>query len=209
MGSANDGSRVRRFGSSTDAPVLWLHPWWGVTAAMVEWAEVLADAGRSVVLLDLYDGKVVDDIEDAEVAAQILLGDAGALSLLEQTANEIAAEGSPWAVVGFSLGAFLACRLAGRGPTAPDELVLFYGGQPPPKAASTKPRVALHVVPDDDYFTDEEFHETRDGFLVTGADLRVHRYEGCGHWFAERAAPGFDQAAFGLARSRVLEQLAR
>jgi dienelactone hydrolase len=43
------------------------------------------------------------------------------------------------------------------------------------------------------------------GQLLT--TLTTYRYDGSRHWFAERGSPGFDKAAFELARSRVIEQL--
>jgi dienelactone hydrolase len=67
--------------------------------------------------------------------------------------------------------------------------------------------VILHVVPDDEYFTGEELAAVEDGFRAAGAALTTYRYDGSRHWFAERGSPGFDKAAFELARSRVIEQL--
>jgi carboxymethylenebutenolidase len=104
--------------------------------------------------------------------------------------------------MGFSLGAFLACHLAGRGAAGPDELVLFYGGQPPQGDVSRTRRVVLHVVPDDEYFTGEEAAGVEDGFRAAGTELQINRYDSSRHWFAERGSPGFE-----LARSRVIEQL--
>jgi carboxymethylenebutenolidase len=207
MSKSTDGDAVRRIGPAGNPPVLLLHPWWGITAAVVEWAEVLGDAGRRVLLPDLYGGKTVDTIEEAEALSEAALGDPAAWRLIEQCAEELAAQEHPWAAVGFSLGGFLACPLAGRGAAGPDELVLFYGGQPPQGDISRTRRVDLHVVPDDEYFTAEEIAAVEDAFRAAGSDLRTYQYDGGRHWFAERGSPGFDEPAFTLARSRVVELL--
>ena len=109
--------------------------------------------------------------------------------------------------MGFSMGAFLACSLAGRGAAGPDELILFYGGQPPEGEVSRTRRVILHVAPGDEYFTDEELAAVEEGFRGAGSNVQTYRYHGSGHWFAERGSPGFDEPAFELARSRVIEDL--
>lgn len=96
-----------------------------------------------------------------------------------------------------------------RGAAGPDELALFYGGQPPGGEVSRTRRVVLHVVPDDEFFTADEFAAVEDGFRAAGTELTTYRYGGSRHWFAERGSPAFDEAAFELARSRVLEQLGR
>src|SRR6266496_2410930 len=48
------------------------------------------------------------------------LGHGAALGLIEQCADELAAREHPWAAMGFSMGGFLACMLAGEvsGPAA-------------------------------------------------------------------------------------------
>jgi carboxymethylenebutenolidase len=67
--------------------------------------------------------------------------------------------------------------------------------------------VELHVAPGDPWFPEEELAEVSSGFRGAGAEVVVHRYEGSRHWFAERDSPGFDAAAAGLARDRVLARL--
>lgn len=105
--------------------------------------------GRRVVVPDLYGGATAATVADAEALAEATLEDPAALALVERCADGLAAEGAPWAAVGFSMGAFLACHLAARGAAAPDELVLFYGGQPPQGTDVRTRRADLHVVPDD------------------------------------------------------------
>ncbi len=185
--------------------VLLLHPWWGITPAVMGWADELVTIGRRVVLPDLYGGRTASTIEGAQ-ALQKAMDEDAALRLVERCADELAADAQPWAAMGFSMGAFLACHLAGRGAAGPAELVLFYGGQPPDGDIRTR-LVSLHLAPGDEWFTGEEVTATEEAFRSAGAEVKAYEYPGSGHWFAERDSPGFDERAAELARSRVIGQL--
>jgi carboxymethylenebutenolidase len=198
---------VTTLGAAGSPGVLLLHPWWGVTSAVRWWAEQLASAGRRVVVPDLYGGAIAATEAEAEERADAALADPATVVLVEQAADRLAAEGTPWAAMGFSMGAFLACPLAARGAAAPHDLVLFYGGRPPGGVDVRARRVDLHVAPADPWFTDDELAAVQAGFGDAGADVTVYRYEGCGHWFAESGSPGYNQAATSLARDRVLARL--
>lgn len=200
--SANEDD-VIEVGPSDGAPVLLLHSWWGIKPAVHEWADSLGGAGRQVLIPDLFGGQTAD----TEEAAKALLGagDRDAkLALVERCADELTAQGRPWAAVGFSMGAMYACHLASRGAAGPDEICLFYSGGDPEGDVSRTRRAQLHYVRDDEYFTDEEIAETETALRAAGIDLQTFEYPGSKHWFAERGSPGFDEAAFELARSRVL-----
>lgn len=202
-----EGSAVEVVGHPSAPAVLLLHPWWGVTAAVRWWADQLVAAGRRVVLPDLYGGRTAETIEAAE-ALEAGLDRAAAIQLIERCADQLSAEGREWAAMGFSMGAFLACHLAGRGTAGPRELVLFYGGQPPEGDVRTH-LVSIHVVPDDDYFTEDELTVTEETFRQHGTVVDVYLYYENAHWFAEKGSPGYDEEATDLARSRVLAQLGR
>jgi carboxymethylenebutenolidase len=198
---------VRISGDASARGVLLLHPWWGVTPAVHWWADQLVSAGRRVVLPDLYGGVTVATEEEAEELAQATLNDPSARVTIERCADALAANGTPWTAMGFSMGAYLACSLAGRGSAGPDELILFYGGQPPQAGDVRTRRVDLHVAPGDPWFEDEELAAVETGFRDAGSEVTVHEYEGAGHWFAEEGSPGHDAAAAALARDRVLDRL--
>jgi carboxymethylenebutenolidase len=146
--------------------------------------------------------------DEAEELAQATLNDPAATAFVRRCADGLAADGAPWAAMGFSMGAFLACSLAGTGDGSPDELVLFYGGQPPPAGDVRTRRVDLHVAPGDPWFDDDELAAVETGFRSAGADVTVHRYEGAGHWFAEEGSPGYQVTTAARARDRVLDRLA-
>jgi carboxymethylenebutenolidase len=198
---------VTTVGDPADPGVLLLHPWWGVTPAVHRWADQLVSAGRRVLVPDLYGGVTVATEDAAEQLAQATLTDPAATAFVEQCADELAAGGVPWAAMGFSMGAYLACGLAGRGDAGPAELILCYGGQPPPAGDVRTRHVDLHVAPGDPWFEDEELADVETGFRAAGAEVTVHRYDGAGHWFAEEGSPGYQATAAALARDRVLARL--
>ena len=198
------------FGPPGAPGVLLLHPWWGVTPAVVGWAQALAGAGRRVLVPDLYDGRVVETVTGSIPEAEALadaLEHATVLSRLAPLADELAATGAPWAAEGFSLGGFLASSLGAGGTAAPAELVLVYGGHPPVPGTAVPHHVEVHAADADPWFTDDELADVAAGYRAAGADVVVHRYPGCGHWFAEDGSPGYDAAGAALARQRVLARL--
>jgi carboxymethylenebutenolidase len=200
---------VTTVGDPADPGVLLLHPWWGVTPAVHGWADRLVSAGRRVVVPDLYGGVTVATEDEAEELAQATLNDPAAAAFVEQCADDLAADGRPWAAMGFSMGAYLACGLAGRGDTGPAELILGYCGRPPVAGDVRTRHVDLHVAPGDPWFDDEELAAVEGGFRNAGSEVTVHRYEGAGHWFAEEGSPGYEPVAAALARDRVLDRLRR
>ncbi|MET0029126.1 MAG: dienelactone hydrolase family protein [Candidatus Thiodiazotropha sp.] len=50
---------------AAQAGALILHEWWGLKPHNRVWAEMLADQGYRTVAIDLYDGRVTDDAEQA------------------------------------------------------------------------------------------------------------------------------------------------
>ena len=96
----------------------------------------------------------------------------------------------------------------GQGNGRAARLVLFYGGQPPEGDVRTH-LVSIHVVPDDDYFTEDELTLTEETFRQHGTVVDVYLYYESAHWFAEKGSPGYDKEATDLARSRVLAQLGK
>lgn len=198
---------VTILGDAGSPGVLLLHAWWGVTPAVHRWADQLVAAGRRVVLPDLFGGVVATTEEQAEELARATLNGPAATAFVQRCADELAADGVPWAAMGFSLGAYLACSLAGRGDAGPAELILLYGGQPPPAGDVRTRHVDLHVAPGDPWFEDDELAAVEGGFRHAGSEVTVHRYEGAGHWFAEEGSPGYESTTAALARDRILDRL--
>jgi carboxymethylenebutenolidase len=192
---------VQDFGPTDGEAVLVLHPWWGISPGVLAWKDALLAAGARVVLPDLYGGKVVDTIPEAEAMSNAV-DDVAALALLDACADQLNATGRPWSALGWSMGAFYASQMMSRGDDAPQRAVLFYGAAAPAGASRTE-AVQLHIAPDDEYFTDEEIADVLEAFAR--ADISVERYDypGLGHWFAEIGSPAYDEAGTALARQRA------
>lgn len=179
--------------------VLLLHPWWGVSEAVLWWQGELEAAGFTVIVPDLYEGRVAHTVEEAKALMQALDQDA-AIAAYQAIADGI--EG-PWAAIGWSMGAAFACQLAGHGLRDPEKLVLFYGGWEAAGPDVGTRTVQLHVVPDDEYCEPQEVQAVLGSF----PSVEQHSYEGKQHWFAEVGSPGYDEEATQLARGRVLALL--
>ncbi len=169
-----------------------LHPWWGISPGVLAWRDALVAAGARVVLPDLYGGKVVDTIPEAEAMSNAV-DDVAAFAVLDACADQLNATGRPWSALGWSMGASYASQMMSRGDHAPHRAVLFYGAAAPLGASRTE-AVQLHIAPGDEYFTDDEIADVLDAF--TRADITVERYDypGLGHWFAEIGSPAYDEA---------------
>ena len=100
---------VQVHGPEDGPAVLVLHPWWGLSPGVLAWTDTLVRAGARVVLPDLYDGKVVDTIEEAKAMANAV-DDDKANALLDACADRLSEGGRPWGALGWSMGAFLGTR---------------------------------------------------------------------------------------------------
>jgi carboxymethylenebutenolidase len=199
------GDRAYMASPETDPQggLLLLHAWWGLNQPMRDLADRLADDGFTVVAPDLFDGVVLDTIEDADAHGEN-----------EETMEEalLAALRAPAVgIVAFSFGAWYARRLAKERDEV-EALVIFYGGDGfavPERAQGGHPRYLAHFAADDPY-EDEDlaglgpFHSRLQELdPLNGAYL----YPGAKHWFFETDRPEFDPEASRLAYSRTLEFL--
>jgi len=194
-----DGVQVH--GPDDGPAVLVLHPWWGISPGVLAWNDTLVAAGARVVLPDLYDGKVVDTIDEAKAMSNAVDDDA-VNAVLDACADRLSESGRPWGALGWSMGAFLGTRLTGRGDRAPQRFVMFYGAGV--ADGSGTEAVQLHVAPGDDFFDPDEEAEALRGFEKAGIRVERYEYPGLGHWFAEVGSPAYDEEGTRLATERSL-----
>lgn len=211
-----DGDRayVARPETDPQGGVLLLHAWWGLNQPIRDLADRLADDGFTVVAPDLFDGVVLDTIEDADAHGEneetmeesyFSKANHGLDALLAEV------EAPTVGVVAFSFGAWYARRLA----KVRDEVgavVIFYGGDGfavPERAGGGNPTYLAHFAADDPYEEEDlagigTFHSRLQELdPLSGAYL----YPGAKHWFFEADRPEFDPEASRLAYSRTLELL--
>jgi carboxymethylenebutenolidase len=204
---------------SPGPPVLLLHAWWGLTEMMRDLADRLAEDGFTVLAPDLFDGKVLSTVEEAqanqqeleanEVSADRLLGRVTA-ALDHLLANPDVA-GERAAVIGFSFGGWYGGQLAALRPEAA-AFVNYYGGigtdLPGDPDKGTWPAYLAHFAADDPYEDD-----TADvpGLIARlaqdGTRSAAYVYDGTSHWFAEPDRPEYNDQAGELAYGRTVDFL--
>lgn len=191
------------------APVLVLHPWWGLNATIREFCDRLAAAGFVVFAPDLYHGKVVDTIPDAEVAVKALSSNyqqaqaevAQAAAFLSRRAGS---DGRGLAVIGFSMGVYYALELAAAAPDLVRKVVIFYGTGDADFSISRAGYLG-HFAADDPYEAREYVDGMEAAIRAAGRPVTFYHYPNTGHWFFESdRADAYDAAAAGLAWERTV-----
>jgi len=192
--------------AGTGPGVLVLHSWWGLTDAIKDRVNQLADAGFTAVAPDLFDGELARD----DAHGQQLLADADANRLVlgvQSTADALgrmpAASGGRIMVVGFSMGASLGLWLSERFPEQVSAVVGFYGTQGI-DFQRTESAYQLHMAEGDPMLDPDELALMEASFGLAGRAVEIHTYEGVSHHFAESGTPGFDRRAADLAWDRTI-----
>jgi carboxymethylenebutenolidase len=189
--------------------VLVLHAWWGLNDTMKAFCTRLAESGFAAFAPDLYHGKVVDNIADAETLSDALFGNPNqakadvvqATTFLNQRAGQA---GRGLAVIGFSLGAYYALDLSVTDPEHIRSLVIFYGTRPG-DYSSSKAAYLGHFAETDEFEPQSEVDNLEAALRRAGCPVTFYRYPGTGHWFFEEdRAEAYDQAAATLAWERTL-----
>ena len=193
---------VQVYGPEDGLAVLGLHPWWGISPGVLAWKDILVAAAARVVLPDLYAGRVVDTVDEAEALSNAI-DDTEAFGMLDACAERLDSTGRPWAAVGWSMGAYHASLMMNRGAHAPSRAVLFYGAATLTGASRTE-AVQLHIAPNDEYFTDREIVAAVAGFARAGIAVERYDYPGLRHWFAEVGSPAYDDEGTRIATERAL-----
>ena len=212
--AAGDRAYVVRPEADSQGGLLLLHAWWGLNQPMRDLADRLAADGFTVVAADLFDGVVLDTIEDADAHGE----DEEAMEeSYFSKANHgldalLAALQAPTVgIVAFSFGAWYARRVA-KERSEVEALVLFYGGdgfQVPERSGGGHLRYLGHFAGEDPYEEEDPagvgpFHSRLQELdPLNGAYL----YPGAKHWFFEADRREFDPEVSRLAYSRTLEFL--
>ncbi|MEV8436548.1 dienelactone hydrolase family protein [Actinosynnema sp. NPDC051121] len=184
------------------AEVLLFHHAHGLTPGVATFAERLADAGHTVHVPDLFDGRIFVDLGDGlDYAEQVGFGTIAERGLL-------AAEGLRPDVVyaGFSLGVLPAQMLAQTKPGAAGALLISacvplseFGGTWP----ATVP-VQVHAMASDELFVDDGDLDAARALVANAADGELFLYPGDRHLFADESLSSYDEVAAVLMMERVL-----
>lgn len=191
------------------APVLLLHSWWGLNEDMRDLADRLASDGFTVMAPDLFDGKVLTPIEDAEAFTTAIERGGGLGGLnpdriigrVEATLDHLLAHpdsrGDRAAIVALSFGGWYGSQVAaGRSDVAAFVSIYSDVYEGPGGAAY------LGHFAENDQFVDAP---EMDKPLPAGS--AAHVYPGMKHWFTEPDRPEYGEQAAELVYSRTVEFL--
>jgi carboxymethylenebutenolidase len=199
---------------SPGAPVLLLHPWWGLNQAIQDLADRLASDGFTVMAPDLFKGTVLTTPAEAEAHLKTIgrggvdggLTQEGITATAEAGLNALLARpevsGDRAGVIGLSLGAGYGLEVA----EARQDVVAFVGIYPGIFEAPSGVAYLGHYAEHDD-FDDSAEVENLKPTLREGSAAYV--YPGTKHWFMETDRPEFDAEANDLAYERTLGFLRR
>ncbi len=191
------------------AEVLLFHHAQGLTPGISAFADELRDAGHTVYVPDLFDGRTFGSIDEGMAFIEAPGFDA----LRERgvrTAEDLPAE---LVYAGFSFGESIAQQLAQTRAGARGAL-LFYSCIPITGEWAFGPwpdgvPVQIHGADRDPYFVDEGDIDAAREIVATVDDAELFLYPGDQHYFADSSLPSYDPEATALLMNRVLEFLAR
>lgn len=188
--------------SSPGAPVLLLHPWWGLNQTIRDLADRLAGDGFTVMAPDLFDGTVLTTPADAKAHLNTMTGDDSdrIKAALDHLLAHPDVRGDRAAIIGLSFGAMYGTEVAGsRSDVA--ALACFYSGIF--EAPDGIPYLG-HFAEDDEF---DDSAQVPDLERTLGDGSAAHIYPGTKHWFAEADRPEYNAEASELAYRRTVQFL--
>ncbi len=167
--------------------VLVLHAWWGLNKTIKNYCDQLAKEGFTVYAPDLYHGKLTVEIETAEIYSNELNLDQARIDM-DEALNLLQDQTPPSnggiAVIGFSLGAFLALDLSTIHPDIISKVVVYYGTGPDDY---TKSRASYlgHFAEFDVFEPQANVDELESALKKASRPYAFYQYPDTGHWFCE------------------------
>ena len=190
------------------APVLLLHSWWGLNEDMRDLADRLAGDGFTVMAPDLFDGKVLTTIEDAEAFTTAIERGGGLGGLnpdriqgrVEATLDHLLAHpevrGDRAAIVALSFGGWYGSSVASERSDVAAFVSIYSDVYEGPGGAA----YLGHFAEDDQFVESPEAA----GAKPLSAGSAAHVYPGMKHWFTEPDRPEYDEEAAELVYSRTV-----
>jgi dienelactone hydrolase len=178
----------------------------GLTEGVQAFADTLREAGHTVHVPDLFDGRTFTTLEDGIAYAQ----QAGFGTLNDRGVAQAEELGPALVYAGFSFGVMPAQQLAQTRAGARGAL-LFHACLPISEFGDAWPPgvpVQVHGMDADPLFADDgDLDAARD--LVASTDqAELFLYPGKEHLFTDSSLPSYDEEAAALLTQRVLDFLA-
>ncbi len=189
--------------------VLVLHAWWGLNDTIKAFCTRLSEAGFIAFAPDLYHGKVVDTVADAEASVRALNANRlqAEAEIAEATRflhDRVGSTDRGLAVIGFSLGANYALDLAAADPEHIRSVILFYGTGDGDFSTS-KASYLGHFAENDPFEPLSGVDELEEILKQAGRPVTFYRYPSTGHWFFEPdRSDAYNREAATLAWERTL-----
>ena len=188
--------------------VVLYHHTQGLTTGVVAFAQTLRDAGHTVHLPDLFDGRTFATVKEGVAYASKI----GFTAILDRGVDYAASLPTDLVCLGLSLGVMPAQKLAQTRPGARGA-VLCYACLPVTEFGETWPAgvpVEIHGMDADEFFAEEGGDIDAARELVSATpDAELFLYSGSGHLFGDNSVSDHDPEAAQLMTERILAFLAK
>jgi len=189
--------------------VMLIHEWWGLNDNIREMARKLAGEGYVALAVDLYDGQVAENSEQAEALVQKTFANRSAFESNLKQAYEFlktSAQAPRIGSVGWCFGGGISLRAALLLPGELDADVIYYGMLVQDRDQLGKldmPLLGFFGGRDDSIPTAdvERFEKT---LKSLGKSIEVHTYPDAGHAFANPSGKTYNPEAAADAWKRTL-----
>ena len=198
---------------SPGAPVLLLHPWWGLNQTIRDLADRLAGDRFTVLAPDLFDGVVSTTIEDAEAFTTVIEqggGGPGGLNpdrimgrvaaALDHLLAHPGVRGDRAAIIALSFGGWYGSHVAADRSDVAAFVSIYSDVYEAPGGAA----YLGHFAENDQFVDSTPVAEMQ---KTLGEGSAAHVYKGVKHWFMEPDRPEYDEGASELAYGRTVEFL--
>ncbi|MQA81002.1 MAG: dienelactone hydrolase [Streptosporangiales bacterium] len=184
------------------AEVVLYHHALGLTSGVQAFADELRQAGHTVHVPDLYDGRTFTTVDDGVAHAREI----GFDTVMERGVAVAEALGADLVYAGTSLGVMPAQRLAQTRPGARGAL-LFESCVPVSEFGDAWPAgvpVQVHGMDADPEFVDGGDIDAARALVESTDDAELFLYPGKEHLFTDSSIPSYDATAAALLTRRVL-----
>lgn len=181
--------------------VIVIHEWWGLNDNVKHWADRIAAEGYAAVAVDLYNGTVATNADEAMAAMRKVDEPAAVktmLAALEFAKKDPRIQATKTASIGWCFGGGMSLKL---GLAAPDinAVVMYYGHPADAKELQMLKAPLLGIFGTQDKSIPPEIVKKFDEDLTAAAKEHTIRSYDAEHAFANPSNPHYDQKNAGAA----------